>query len=278
MVIEEAEIETDVLGISSFPFQRAVFQSTGNTAWPCRRARTLNITLIEVIVCRNERQEIVVAQSILVTELSPAGTELQVADYCILREEWFLADSPTYSNRWEETPTAIGTELRRSILTEGELEEITVIVIIVQTAEERSTVILPARTVTTEGTTCSGTDGSKAGIQKSCCLLTLLQLSVFYLIYDSFAFYIYITPVILAAGERSTKHGIDAVLLDFLVEREYILEHLLLPVGTVLAAKRIIVRTLSICYKIRCMIRIYLVLTTITIAGLEVEPREELEG
>ena len=102
-----AEIETDVLGISSFPFQRAVFQSTGNTAWPCRRARTLNITLIKVIVCRNERQEIIVAQSILVTELSPAGTELQVADYCILREEWFLADSPTYSNRWEETPAVV---------------------------------------------------------------------------------------------------------------------------------------------------------------------------
>ena len=205
-------------------------------------------------------------------------SEFQVADYCILREEWFLADSPTYSNRWEETPTAIGTELRRSILTEGELEEIAVVEIIVQTAEERSTVILPAGTVTTEGTTCSGTDGSKAGIQKSCSLLTLLQLSVFYLIDDGLTFYAYRTPVILAAGERSTEHGIDAVLLDFLVEGEHILEHLLFPVGTGLTAIRIIVRTLSICYIIRCMIRIYLVLTTITIAGLEVEPREELEG
>ena len=111
MIIEEAEVETDVLGISSFPFQRAVFQSTGNTAWPCRRARALDITLIEVIVCRNECQEIVVAQSILVSELSPTGTELQVADYSILWEEWLLADSPTYSYRWEEAPTAIGTEL-----------------------------------------------------------------------------------------------------------------------------------------------------------------------
>ena len=278
MVIEEAEIETDVLGISSFPFQRAVFQSTGNTAWPCRRARTLNIALIEIIVCRNERQEIVVAQSILVTELSPAGTELQVADYCILREEWLFADSPTYSYRWEETPTTIGTELRRSILTEGELEEIAVVEIIIKTAEERSTVVLPAGTITAEGSACSCTDGSKTGIQKSCCLLTLLQLSVFYLIYDGLTFYAYRTPVILAAGERSTEHGIDAVLLDFLVERENILEHLLLPVGTGLAAFRIIIRTLRICYIIRCMIRIYLVLTTITIAGLEVEPREEFEG
>lgn len=108
MVIEEAEIETDVLGISSFPFQRAVFQSTAIIASGHAEGWTLNITPIET-QSRNE-QEIVVAQSILERELSSAGTGIsKLLITVFLREEWFLADSPTYKLlRWEETPTAIG--------------------------------------------------------------------------------------------------------------------------------------------------------------------------
>ena len=77
----------------------------------------------------------VVAQSALVTGLSPAATNLEVVEPVDILQELLLRDTPGSRERGEVAPAMTGSEFRRTVGTEVGREQIGVLEVVAQTSE-----------------------------------------------------------------------------------------------------------------------------------------------
>ena len=111
MVVEQTVVDADVFGVSGLPFQRTVFKGAGDASRPGVVAVALHVSLVFVVVCADQGEEVVVSEGVLVAEAAPAGTKLEVADWRVLREEGFIGEAPSECDGGECAPTVFRTEL-----------------------------------------------------------------------------------------------------------------------------------------------------------------------
>ena len=110
--VEEARLEAHVEGARALPLQGTVALGVEG-----ERGRAIEVVyFVEVVV------EVVVRSSTTIGEVQGlvpqdtiAGLELEVVDPLYRREELFLADDPSGTDRTEGTPTVVGSEARRAV-------------------------------------------------------------------------------------------------------------------------------------------------------------------
>lgn len=72
MIVKQTIVYADVGCLSCFPFERTVFESTGDTSGPSIVTVALHVSLILGVVGGYECEEVVVSESILIAEPYPS--------------------------------------------------------------------------------------------------------------------------------------------------------------------------------------------------------------
>ena len=144
--MEESEVKAEIGLCGGFPLQVIVAQLIAlETAGERLTAIRASDVIAGAVALATEASLTVVAlvegvagdvRDFLVTRLSPRGTELQVVEPIDVFHEFLFAHAPTSADGWEDTIAVIPTEAAGTITTHGEACQITIVVGVVDLAEE----------------------------------------------------------------------------------------------------------------------------------------------
>ena len=130
---EESEVETDISLLTLLPLQ--VFIGCGI------RLRTIKLDCIlseEHVVAHSSQYGIAEVTDVIITILTPASTELQVAQpVASALHEFLVHNVPSDRGRWEGTILMSWSEAARTISTDSSLKHVLLIIVIAQSTEER---------------------------------------------------------------------------------------------------------------------------------------------
>ena len=235
------------------------------------------VAAVTIVARQNQGLEVIISQSVLVAEASPAGTELQAIDEEIFRIEGFFTDSPAYSYRRETTPAVVHTEFGRTVVAHGGLDEVTVVVVIVHASEERGAVIFVFFAVTVERSSDTCIHCIKTRVEETGCLVLGGQVAVgINVVFGRLTGYTYAIVGVFGGSDRRTDHYIQTVLVEIFIESQHVVNGLLFPIISSFVVLGVVVGTLCIRYVIRIVLHVTVVQATVGIAGFKVQPGSEL--
>jgi len=129
-VVEQGEVDTHVVAFLLFPRKVVVYESGNGRTGDGRVAKAIS----HVITCHYSL--IHVFTNVFVTELAIAGTYLEHVDNVSVEgEERLLVETPSHRNRGEGAPTDILGQAGTAVAAHGCREQITLVVVVVDTPD-----------------------------------------------------------------------------------------------------------------------------------------------
>ena len=136
-VLEESEVDTGVVGSGLFPLEVGVVAFRIERLNPCAVAGGTRVETRFLRVGVDSVGGIVAAHSLLTCD-TPAETEFKVVHHVACSfEEVHVGNLPCHSGSGEDTPAVVLAEARRSVGTYSTGDEEDVVVVVVETSEER---------------------------------------------------------------------------------------------------------------------------------------------
>ena len=135
LLVPEVEVQTQVLGGGGVPGEVRVRDRGGIDTGHDRAVVDPRLVALQVVARVDGR---VRTGGAVVTQLTPGCAELEVGDPReVVLDEAFLADAPAHGNRREPAPAARGREAGGGVVTDGGVQQVLALVVVVQVADPR---------------------------------------------------------------------------------------------------------------------------------------------
>ena len=145
---EQPEVQSDVILRGGLPCEVFAGDVGGRGAG--------DLLVLPDVVARADRKDVdagVGAPYLLVSELAPRGAQFQFVEPPHVAHERLLRDAPAGRERREDAPFVVFGEFRRAVVADVGLDEVFLLVVVVETSEERHALDLglPARVLLRRG-------------------------------------------------------------------------------------------------------------------------------